>query len=322
VGRIAVTGTGSFLGARALRWLVKSRGADAVVAVDTARPPATLAGLRYRALDLTGSQSDQVLLETLREEDVECLVHLAFFTNPRRDRVRAHELESLGTLNLLAAAAAAGVERVLIRSSTALYGAKPGGPELLTEDDPLRPNLSLAWARDKLEAEQHAAAFARRYPGMTICVLRLAPLFGPGVHNFYTSIFDRRLVPVLTGVDPLVQLLHPEDALLALGAALERPFRGAVNIVPSGAIGLGAALQLAGKVRLPVPPRIAHMASELLWALGLAEANGAFLDYVRYPFVADGARAQRELGFTSRHTSRDALLAYLQDAQRSRRKRR
>jgi len=34
-------------------------------------------------------------------------------------------------------------------------------------------------------------------------------------------------------------------------------------------------------------------------------------DYVRFPFVADGERARRELGFTARHASRDALMAYL-----------
>jgi nucleoside-diphosphate-sugar epimerase len=33
---------------------------------------------------------------------------------------------------------------------------------------------------------------------------------------------------------------------------------------------------------------------------------------VRFPFVADGERARRELGFAPRHASRDALLAYLE----------
>jgi selenide,water dikinase len=32
--------------------------------------------------------------------------------------------------------------------------------------------------------------------------------FGPGVHAFYTRVFDHRVVPLLMGYDPLVQLLH------------------------------------------------------------------------------------------------------------------
>jgi len=35
------------------------------------------------------------------------------------------------------------------------------------------------------------------------------------------------------------------------------------------------------------------------------------VDYVRYPFVADGAKAKRELGWTASHSSREALEAYL-----------
>jgi UDP-glucose 4-epimerase len=175
----------------------------------------------------------------------------------------------------------------------------------------LQPNPSLAWARDKLEAEQHAASFARRYPEMMVTVLRLAPLFGPGVRTFYTRIFDHRVVPILMGFDPLVQLLHPDDALDAVEAALERRVAGPFNIVPRAAIPLASALHLGAKVPVPVPHPVAYAISDALWAAGLAEAPGAFLDYVRYLFVADGARAERELGFRPRYSSRDALLAYL-----------
>ena len=67
-------------------------------------------------------------------------MHAAFFTNPRRDATYAHELESIGTLNLLAAAAAAGVRHVVLRSFTAVYGARGQNPNFLTEDRPLQPN--------------------------------------------------------------------------------------------------------------------------------------------------------------------------------------
>src|SRR5262245_37307163 len=104
MSRIAVTGIASFLGARVLRRLVESHGPEAVLAIDVAEPPPTL-DVRHRAVDFTEPASDQRLLELLREEDVETVVHAAFFTNPRRDTAYTHELESIGTLNLLAAAA-------------------------------------------------------------------------------------------------------------------------------------------------------------------------------------------------------------------------
>ena len=310
MGRTAVTGIASFLGSRVLRGLVEARGPEAVVTVDIASPPAG-PGLRHHALDFTQPGSDQQLLELMRAEEVDTVVHCAFFTNPRRDTTYAHELESIGTLNLLAAAAAAGVSRVILRSFTAVYGARGQNPNFLTEDHPLQPSPSLAWARDKLEAEQHAAAFARRYPGLSITVLRFAPLLGPGVHNFYTRIFDHRVVPLLMGYDPLVQLLHPEDAVTAFLAAVEAAPGGAFNVVPSRPIPILTAYHLASKVPVFVPHPIAYAGADLLWATGLGAAPGGFVDYVRHLFVADGEKARVTLGFTPRWSSRDSVTAYV-----------
>jgi UDP-glucose 4-epimerase len=311
-GRVAITGTSSFLGSRLLSRLVEARGAEDVVSVDLAPPPVA-GGFAHREVDLTDPASGQRLLDVFREDGIGAVVHCAFATNPRRDTAYAHELESIGTLNVFAAAAAAGVRQVVMRGYTAVYGADGRNPAYLTEDHPLQPNASLAWARDKREAEGHAASFARRYPAMKIAVLRLAPLFGPGVRTFYTRVFDRRLVPVPMGFDPLVQLLHPDDALDALRLALEREASGAFNVVPSRPLPLLAALHAAAKVAVAVPHPVAYAAADLLWAAGLAEAPGAFVDYVRYPVLADGEKARRELGFAARHSSREALEAYLRE---------
>lgn len=310
MGRVAVTGIGSFLGGRLLRRLVEAHGGEQVVAVDVAAPPPAL-GARYRDIDLTEPASDEALLRVFREEEVTTVVHFAFLTNPRRDSSFAHELESIGTLSLMAAAAAAGVKRVVVRSFTAVYGARGQNPNFLTEESPLFPDPSLGWVRDKLEAEQHAASFARRYPGMTVTVLRFAPLLGPEVRTFYTRIFDKRVVPVLLGYDPLVQLLHPDDALDAAMRAIEADVKGPLNVVPRAAIPLDAALHLSAKVPVSIPHPLAYALTQALWAAGIAEAPSGFLDYVRYLFVADGDRALRELGFRARHSSRESLLAYL-----------
>ena len=202
MSRIAVTGTSSFLGGRVLRRLVERRGPDAVVAVDIASPPATLRGVRHRMMDLTLPGADRRLVEVLQEEGVNTVVHTAFFTSPRRDATYAHELESIGTLHLAAASAASGVGHLLVRSFTAVYGARGQNPNFLREDHRPDPAPELAWARDKLEAEEHAFSFSRRYPSLGVTVLRFAPLLGPGVHTFYTRILSKRVVPVVLGYDP------------------------------------------------------------------------------------------------------------------------
>src|SRR6185436_5675477 len=291
MGRIAVTGTSSFLGAQILRRLAEARGADAVVAIDIAAPPAALRGVRHALVDLTLPAADQRLLEVLQTEEVETVVHAAFFSEPRRDTAYAHELESIGTLNLAAAAAAAGVAHLVVRSFTAVYGAHGQNPNFLSEDRKPRAEQRLQWGRDKLEAEQHALSYAKRYPRMTVTLLRFAPLLGPGVHSFYARYFSHRVVSLLLGYDPLIQLLHPEDALLALDAALAAPKAGIFNVVPRDAITLRTAVHLADKLVISVPHPVAYAAADLAWAAGVGAAPAGFVDYAKYLFVADGAKA-------------------------------
>ncbi len=294
-----------------LRRLAETRGPDQVVALDVAAPPAALDGVRHRLVDLTLPAADQRLLEAFEEEAVETVVHAAFFTDPRRDTTYSHELESIGTLNLVAAAAAAGVRHVVMRSFTAVYGAHGQNPNFLTEEHPLRADQRMAWARDKVEAEQHALSYASRYPGLTVTILRFAPLFGAGVHSFYTRLFAHRVVSTVMGYDPLLQLLHPDDALDSMDKALEAVRGGPFNVVPRDTITLHTALHLADKLVVPVPHPLAYAMADLGWAAGVGEAPSGFVDCVRFLCVADGAKAQRELGFTARHRSKAALIDYL-----------
>lgn len=310
--RIAVTGTASFLGGRILRRLVEAQGTDAVVAVDIAAPPTTLQGVRHRMVDLTLPGADQRLVDVFHEEHVDTVVHAAFFTTPRRDGAYSHELESIGTLHIAAAAAAGGVKHLLLRSFTAVYGASGQNPNFLTEDRRPDSGARLAWVRDKVEAEEHAFSFARRYPTLGVSVLRFAPLLGPGVHNFYTRIFSKRVVPVVMGYDPLIQLLHPDDALDAVAAALAHGPSGVVNVVPASTMTLLTALHLADKLTVAMPHVVAYPLADLWWASGVGEAPGGFIDHVRFLFVADGEKARRELGFQPRYASREALMAYLE----------
>lgn len=311
MGRIAITGASSFLGERFLRRLIREGHADDVVVIDVAEPSISEGSIRFRKVDLTEPAADQAMLDLLKADGIETVVHMAFFTNPRRDTTNAHELESIGTLAVLAAAAAANVKNFVMRSFTFAYGARGQNPALIREDTALPRHSPLSWLRDKVEAEEHAASFAKRYPEMAVRVLRFAPLLGPNVRTFYSRIFDRRVVPTLLGYDPLLQLLHPDDAEEALMLAVFSPTRGAFNITPRGVVSLSTGIHLSGKVPAPVPHLAAYWAVDALYAAGLVEAPSGFIDYVRYPCVADGERAKRVLDFEARYSSRQALDTYI-----------
>jgi UDP-glucose 4-epimerase len=120
------------------------------------------------------------------------------------------------------------------------------------------------------------------------------------------------VVPVALGYDPLVQLLHPDDALDAVDACLAAGPVGVVNVVPRDTITLLTALHLSDKLTVPVPHPVAYPLADFGWGTGVGEAPGGFVDYVRFLFVAEGEKARRVLGFEPRHTSREALTAFLE----------
>ena len=146
-----------------------ARGPDAVVVLDVAPPPSALPGVRHRLVDLTLPVADRKVLEVLQEEEVDTVVHAAFYTNPRRDSAYSHELESIGTLHLMAACAAAGVRHVVQRSFTAVYGARGQNPSFLTEQTG-RSRTSgsggsaTSWRRSSTRSPSRAAIRAGTWP--------------------------------------------------------------------------------------------------------------------------------------------------------------
>ena len=132
----------------------------------------------------------------------------------------------------------------------------------------------LAWVRDKVEAEEHAFSFARRYPGLGVTVLRFAPLLGPGrPHLLHALCSASAWCRCCSATTRCVQLLHPDDALDAAMLALEHGPARVVNVVPRAAMTLLTALHLADKVTVPVPHPAAYPLAELL--VGRGRGRGA-----------------------------------------------
>ena len=132
---------------------------------------------------------------------------------------------------------------------------------------------------------------------------------GPGVHTFYTRLFDQRVVPVRDGLRPAGAAPAPgrRARRVRAGAASGAP-AGVFNVVPRATITLLTALPPGGQgPGAGAAPRWRTRSADLLWAAGLGEAPGGFVDYVRYLFVADGEKARASWASSARHRSREAL---------------
>lgn len=311
-GRIvAVTGACTFLGGELLRRLDEDPHYSRVLALDI-RPPARVGGkVEFIKLDLTQPTVDGELATLLQRANVDTFVHGAFLSHPTHAAEWAHELEDVGTMHVLNACAGVEPRRLVMISTTLVYGAHPKNPNFLTEDAELRGHRDSRFVNDKVRAERQVQRFAKEHPKVEVCVLRFAPILGPTVSNMYTRFFARPVAPVMMGHDPLMQFVHEQDAAWALQRAVDSHATGAFNIVGKGVLPYTTVLALLGRVPVPMPQIVARQLTKVLWATQLVGSPPSFLDFLLYLCVADGAKARRELGFSPRLSIKRTILDFL-----------
>ena len=308
--RVALTGARTFFGERLIAALEADPRCEHVVALDIRPPESGGLKTRFVRLDLTNPNADEQGARILRDEGVDTLCHLAFLAHPSHSSSWAHELEAIGTLYVMNAAAEARVRKVVLRSTTMVYGANPMNPAFLEEGARLRGEPRSRWVRDKVGAEMELHKLARDCPKIICTSLRFCITLGPTIRSWWTRVLSRQLVARLMGYDPMVQFLHEDDAVGALVKAVAEDHPGVYNIVGDGTLYFTDALKLGGRLPIAVPHLLGYPIGDALFNLQLADAPGTFLNFLRYSWVAEGARMRDVMGFTPRYSSRQALEAF------------
>ncbi len=303
-GTIAITGVRTFLGRRLSERLARIAGVR-VIGIDRVRPHRLPATVDCQLVDLTEPAAGSILAECLHKESVETVVHLAFRQQPSADVEADHELDTIGSMHVLHGAAAAGVRRIVVESSTQCYGARADNPNFLSEDHPLRGHPQAHAIQDRIAMEALVDELRAGHPEIGLTVLRPCWRFGPEADHGMARYFARRVVPTLMGYDPLVQLVHEEDLLAVFEQAALAPHPGTFNVVAPGVVPLSVLLRSGGKRLLPVPHPFLHRLREFPSQVLSGDAPAAFYDFLRYLWVADGAKGWAEFGrptYTTRET--------------------
>lgn len=306
--RVGVTGISSDLGRGLLPRLEADPLVDAIVVFDVARPKELTRKCAFVRVDLTRPGSEEELTRAFREQRLDVLFHLAFVNSRVHGAAFAHELEVIGSMHVLAAAQATGLRRLVIPSLTALYGARPNGPALATEQHPLRGS-GVRFITDRVEVEQHIEQFAQRNPGVHVVVLRFAPIVGANANNPFTRLLRTGFVPTLLGFDPVWQVLHEDDAATALHLALTSRERGTFNVVGDSTAPFSTIVRLSGATSVPLPGPVLRATIRLLETAGVSSTPVPLLDFLKYSWVADGERARAQLGFSPRIPFHEAMAS-------------
>lgn len=320
---IAITGAFGSLGRQLIRRLEDDEDTERIVAIDIRSavelaeregeptdPAAMLerhARLSAHQIDLTAPGAERDLSDVLRTEKVDALCHLAMLSTPTHHSELAHELETIGTMYVLHAVAAAEVPQLLMLSSTMCYGARHDNPAWMTEDQPLRGPDEVRFVADKIDADKQVTRFAEEHPDVRCATVRIGAVVGSRARRLWGRVFYRPVVPSILGYDPLVQLLHAEDAVTGLHAILDRAPRGTFNFAGRGVLPLSHVIRGLGRRALPLPATVARGALQAAWSAQLGDVPPGLVDYLRWSWVVDSSRLEREVGFVPWRTTADVV---------------
>ncbi len=233
-----------------------------------------------------------------------------------KDRHLFESVNVTGTENLLAAARAAGVRKVVYTSSSAVFGVPERNP--VTED--MIPRPQEAYGRAKHEGERRCLAWAER--GLDVSIVRPRTILGHGRLGIFQILFEwireGANVPVLGRGDNRYQFVHADDLAAACLLAGER---AGASVYHAGTDRFGTmreALEAlcahagTGSRVTSVPMAPAVLGMKLTSALGLSPL-GAYhaLMYGRSMYFGQ-EKIARELGWKPRW-SNDEMLAQSYD---------
>lgn len=231
------------------------------------------------------------------EAVVHALTALPPRINPRKDYLGpTNRVRTEGTRNLLAAARAAGVRRVVAESVAFFY--RPEGSWVKDEGDPPFEQAPGAFG----PAVEAVAALERQVvdaEGMDGLVLRFGWFYGPGTYyardgSQAEEALKRRMPIVGTGAGTF-SFVHIADAADAVVAALERGAPGVYNVVDDEPAPMHEWLPVYAEALGAKPPRRVPA-----W-LARIVAGKAMTKTLLTMRGASNAKAKRELGWAPAH---------------------
>ncbi len=302
--RILVTGLGTFWGSRIAQALEQLPEVDLVVGVDTREPRLPLTRTEFVKADA----SYAILRRMVRATQVDTVLHTHLEVDSTRSSGRRlHEVNVIGTMNLLAAAAAEGttVRKIVLKTSTLVYGSAFDDPYFFRETSRRIHAPTTPVERSLIEVDSLVADFVEDHPEVAVTSLRFANVLGDDVTTVFSRMLRMPAVPEVLGYDPRLQFVHEDDVTRALLHATMHDVPGTYNVAGPGIITWGEACRLVSRRRLAMPPVFTGAAALPLRLFRIVDIPPEVLSLLRYGRGVDTTKfvdAGFEYGYTTAAT--------------------
>jgi len=304
--RILVTGADTFWGGRMIQALESDSDTDVILGIGTHAPSVPF----ERAEFVRSDQNYSILHRIVKATQVDTILHTFMITNSTSVPRRAlHEINVIGTMNLLAAAGAAGssVRHVVVKSSTLVYGSAASDPNTFHEDTSRTSPIRNRVERALIEAESLVQDFSEDNPATKVTVLRFANVLGAHLTTPISRNLSRPVCPAIFGFDPLLQFLEEDDVVRALLHVTRGGIPGLYNVAADGRLPWSEVASICGTHLVPLSPVSFLKVRPLARLFELPEE---LEDLLRYGRGVD-TRRFAATGFTYNSSSAGAVESFI-----------
>ena len=308
--RVLITGISGQLAGMVARALEARDEVVQIVGIDVREPRHDLVRTEFIRADTR----NPVVARVLEAAAIDTVLHLSTTASPASagGRARMKERNVIGAMQLLAACQrATQVRRVVLKSTTAVYGSDHTDPAAFREAAAPRTSAGPGFGKDATEVEGYVRALGRRRKDVDITILRLANLVGPQVDSAFHALFGLPVVPSVLGFDPRLQFCHEDDARdVLVRAALGAP-AGIYNVAGAGMLYLSQCIRLAGRIPAPVPLPLVSAVAGAVRRSKRADVSPDQLRFLQFGRVVDTDRLIDRFGYEPRYTTQEAFEDFI-----------
>jgi UDP-glucose 4-epimerase len=315
---VLVTGASRYLGTRMASVLAADPSIERVIGVDTVAPRPETLGALGRTEFVRADIRNPLIAKVIAQAEVDTVVHMNVIATPlgAGGRTAMKEINVIGTMQLLAACQKApSMRKLVVKSTTAVYGSSPRDPALFTEGTDPRALPKSGYAKDAVEVEGYVRGFGRRRPDVTLSVLRFTNFIGPSIETPLTRYLSLPVVPTVLGFDPRLQLCHEDDGIEVLRRCTLEEHPGIFNVGGEGVLLLSQAVRRVGRLSIPVPAPSVNLVASLFRRAGLVDFSPEQMRFLQHGRVADVSRIAKELGWQPRSTA-EAMQSFVERSPR------
>ena len=312
MGRVVlVTGVSRYLGGRFARLLQSDPRIDRVIGVDVIPPTLDLGRTEFVRADIR----NPIIAKVIGQADVDTVVHMSVIATPLSAGGRASmkEINVIGTMQLLAACQKApSVRKLVVKSSSVVYGSSSRDPGMFTEETEPRRLPRSGWAKDSVEVEGYVRGYSRRRPDVDVSLLRFANFLGPHMQTSLTAYFSLPIIPTVLGFDARLQFVHEDDGLEVLRKATVEHFPGTFNVAGGGVLMLSQAIRRLGRPSLPVPALAAPLVRPVVHRAGQVDFSREQMRFLSHGRVMDTTRMRQQLHYIPAYTTVGAFEDFIE----------